>query len=938
MKRIRFRRHPTKKIKMCCNPKKRKREQLFKKVFNTYPTKYLLIILVVISFIPFNVSGFKIIPDTNALYGGDNCFGAWANDTYIFMVSYEDGLTCQRWYHYTNPPATTVGYFATIKNGSGQYRDVWGQDGYLFVAAEDDGLIMYQWGVPNGNFTMIEMYNSINNCRSVWGDGTYIYASSWDSLVLSFSYNESGLTPLNTYGNAERGVWGYGDRIFALSGSQVYSLTHDAGGFSYVHNLGGSSNFFDLHVTEDYVFVSAQQDGIFAFSYDDSGTLTSITSVNPTPEIAYVWCEDEYVFCAHNDGNGMSTYSFDGSSFTLINETTAGNGVFEGIFFTHGRLLMTDYQHGGGVYVYEVYEDPNAQTNMTTNIEEETATLNAYIDTNGSIGSLEQLINGVGFYVDKTDGVGPSTFDQNLTVSGTYIEHDEFTTSVSNLDTGSLYYSRAWIKNRENFSASTTTNSFLTKPQAPNNVTASVVNTSAINISWTKAVNANNTIVVRNTDAHPTSRTDGEEVYNGTNSYYVVNDLDNGDIYYYTLWSYSENSNPNHYQYSDNSTDLLWGALILNCFNENDSLPISNWEVFISNQNGSQVYNASNCNNYHEINVSLCPHGNNISISFNADNYNDRIYYRTLQENAWYVLNAYLPLENISNLYVLRVLDPYYAPLKDAFVTVKEYDNETEQYQTISTSFTDANGETSVNLRPTEQYKLVISKTNYETLEVAEYKPDPIYYGIYYPKTFQLERSDIEVPDTDKYNFWDITTWTATMLDNKSIFVEYENEQGTITNLEFRTYETYNGTDDYKSTNSSTNNVFNFYVYNVNKTRMHRIDLSVNHSLTGWGNFSITVYPNRNITTSTKDDKFKDVFGEWKLGFTNTIIVLLPFFILLCAGTALHPGGGALAGGFWFVFVPEIVQNTPDPVRSTGIFIMFLGILLIAVKRGFKNL
>lgn len=729
-----------------------------------------MLFILFFSVISINVSGFKIILDTTATYGGDNCFGVWANDTYIFMVSYEDGLTCQRWYHYTNPPATTVGYFGTAKDYQGKYRDVWGQDGYLFVAAEDDGLLMYKWGVPNGNFTLLDQDNSSfsEDCRSVWGDGTYIYVSGWEDDLYCFSYNSTSLIHEDTIGGGytHRGVFGANDYIFVSSKNALVSYSFSGGSFTREDEIGGSSNFFDVYANEDYVFASALDDGVFAFSYDDNGQLTSITSANLVPEVAYVWEEDGFVFCSHNDGNGMTILYFDGSTFTSVNNTLYGNNVFEGVYFTNGRLLVSDYQQGGGVYVYEVYQDPNAQTNESTDVEEEIATLNGYIDNNGSVGDLEQKINGVGFYIQDNENVGVSDFYQNLSVSGTYVEGDEFTTEVCNLNSGQLYFIRAWVKNRENFTESTNTQSFLTKPQAPENVSTTVINSSAMNISWSKSPSANNTVLVRKTSGMPTTYTDGEVLYNGTGEYFVVSDLNSGDIYYYRLWSYSEWSNPNYYQYSDNNSDVSVGGIVINVYDENTSANITDWNVFVSNPLGTEVYNASNCNNFHTINVTDCPLGTDISFLISANGYQDRIYYKDILANAWYSLDAYLPEEAVSHQYTLRVEDEFGNRIEDAFIKILEYDNISGIYQSVTTGYSDANGEIQVFLYPSIQYKLNISKMGYVTLLENEYRPDPIYYGIYYPKIFKL----VEI--TASYDtVWDDLTYSV----EPEFFDHYEN-------------------------------------------------------------------------------------------------------------------------------------------------------------------
>jgi hypothetical protein len=115
---------------------------------------------------------------------------------------------------------------------------------------------------------------------------------------------------------------------------------------------------------------------------------------------------------------------------------------------------------------------------------------------------------------------------------------------------GTFYHYRAIANNSVGTSYGSDT-AFLTKPEVPTNLNATVYNSTQINITWTKGTGANNTRIQRKTGSYPTSITDGNNVYNGTGTQFENTGLQEGTTYYYKAWSYTKWSTLQ--QWSDNN-------------------------------------------------------------------------------------------------------------------------------------------------------------------------------------------------------------------------------------------------------------------------------------------------------------------------------------------------------------------------------------------------
>jgi hypothetical protein len=268
------------------------------------------------------------------------------------------------------------------------------------------------------------------------------------------------------------------------------------------------------------------------------------------------------------------------------------------------------------------------RTINATSVEETTATLNAYLISNST--------NLVRFQYNYTTAYGTNTTNQTKTGIQSI---SNYTTGLTQ---GRLYHFRALAINGSN-TALGQDKYFLTKPESPTNQKYTIINKTSANISWTKGTGANNTLIVRKSTGYPSSIADGDIIYNDTGTYKVITGLVSGSSYYYSLWSFTNwTFNPTLHQFSDNHTDLPFGALALGCYNESKPWQNITFNVLISNQTGSEVYKALGCTTYHTINVTKCPHGL-ITMTFSAEGYKQRVFTITINPGLWLVYDAYLP-------------------------------------------------------------------------------------------------------------------------------------------------------------------------------------------------------------------------------------------------------------------------------------------------------
>jgi len=388
-----------------------------------------------------------------------------------------------------------------------------------------------------------------------------------------------------------------------------------------------------------------------------------------------------------------------------------------------------------------------------------------------------------------------------------------------------------------------------------------------------------------------------------------------------------------HYRaFATNSTTTVYGAnmnfttahnwsISLNCYNASNGNSIVNWSIFITNESGSQTYTNLSANNPHLVNLSdgSCPVGTNISFTFSKWsplwNYTNRTYYMDISLTGNYTLNAYLNFYNGSNLYLLSVIDELDNPVPNARMRILEYINESVGYQNITVLFTDGNGQVAVWLTPGMLYKVIITRTGYET-ETADYIPSSLIFTY----TFRLEFVEVIVPPP--YVESEEITFNG-YISGTTLYVNYTDNLAETINTTIYIYVinyTTNATS-LLDTDARTGND-NFQVTNtVNVSNAHIAILHYNHSTFGYKTHTIyfegVITP---ITTqATGETLFNLNYGTNPFGWSNTFMFL---FLCGCFFSFGQRGAGIgliFTGGLLLFINGVIGFNTTLAVAAGGI-------------------
>jgi hypothetical protein len=547
-------------------------------------------------------------------------------------------------------------------------------------------------------------------------------------------------------------------------------------------------------------------------------------------------------------------------------------------------------------------------------------------------------------YLSWTKGTGNTTVTRNATAYPTAPDNGvkiyNSTLEVFN-DTGLLpshkYYYRAWNWNGTAYSPGYTNVSQYTRPNKPYNLGFHISSGNSINITWLNGTGSQRTVIRESTAAQPLLPTDGTLLYNGTLHYKVDTSITGS---YYTLFSYNITTN----LYSAYAP-LSWYAVIINCYNESSGLTIAGYNVFFTNPDGTDTYEATGCTNPYLVNVSDIPLGASISILVNATGYYSRTYVKNIVISGNYYFSAYLIPLSTATLYYLRVVETIETgytqvdqAVEGATLTVKRYINATVGYQTVSTLLTDANGYVNLQLLANIQYKVFISKTGYDD-KISDYIPaPPNEWGQTVEKWFRIIKSTTTPDYNITYGFWDLITFNAVMYLNNTIKVTFIDNDFNTTNAQFYTYELYNFTSILISMNTTLNDIFIFWIQNINSSRTHQINIYLNQTTLGYQYLSILVLPVNHtggLNVTDIENKITAVLGSFALGFVKFLLVYIPAILLLILPGKKHPGFGIIASGLWMGFAAiKLPGAMPSVLYLLAPFVIAIGIILMMVKEG----
>lgn len=130
-----------------------------------------------------------------------------------------------------------------------------------------------------------------------------------------------------------------------------------------------------------------------------------------------------------------------------------------------------------------------------------------------------------------------TTYSTNTSKSYPHGSNSEFNETITGLIPGTMYYYKAYANNSL-YSSNGSQMTFMTKPDAPTDLSVEIYNTTQINLTWSKGTGAHYTIIERNSYSN-WSRGEGTQVYNGTGKSYEDISLSAEAQYNYQLWSFT---------------------------------------------------------------------------------------------------------------------------------------------------------------------------------------------------------------------------------------------------------------------------------------------------------------------------------------------------------------------------------------------------------------
>lgn len=378
------------------------------------------------------------------------------------------------------------------------------------------------------------------------------------------------------------------------------------------------------------------------------------------------------------------------------------------------------------------------------------------------------------------------------------------------------------------------------------------------------------------------------------------------------------------------------GDITINVFNEsNITQAVTNYDVYVKTIGGALLYSLVSQSNPVVIETVDIGIGERVFEIYN-DSYFERYYIVDMVLYANHTLTAYLPPVSEAFLYYIKVQATLENPLYQVYVQLSRNFNGT--VDDIAQGYTDIFGLYPVYLLGGQQYGINLTKTGYDDF-TGTFITDPNNYGYNNPIIFELgymsfNESIITINDVVHFN--------ATIDAAGNIQVWYEDYYSNTTNTNITIYEYYNGTYTFNYTdNRIGDNSFTFTDAGYNTSMMHYIILHVNHT-----DFSpnhqvlyILLYP---LTSGLADEseleqRWTDVFGEWDLGWTKTLLVFLPCILFLCVFGPNHVGLGILGSSLYMGFATVMIDFGAE---ATAMFLLIssmvavTGIIMIIAKKG----
>ena len=193
---------------------------------------------------------------------------------------------------------------------------------------------------------------------------------------------------------------------------------------------------------------------------------------------------------------------------------------------------------GNSVRVTSMFLEVN-YTSLPTGIDIETLDAEGVEERNATfVGTLNE--DGGHYQLPYYFEYGGSTSYGNTTSTDFIVEDEIVKINVSSLAEGSIYHYRIVTQDIYANYYYGLDKSFKTKPDSPVNLTVNVSEDGLSGyLQWNKGAGAYKSIIIRNTSTYPATVNDGDEIYNGTLSFYTDYPLEYGVNQYYRVWSWA---------------------------------------------------------------------------------------------------------------------------------------------------------------------------------------------------------------------------------------------------------------------------------------------------------------------------------------------------------------------------------------------------------------
>ena len=361
-------------------------------------------------------------------------------------------------------------------------------------------------GYGNSSFTKMDYWDTSGSTSSV-----SVSATSWQSMPFTVGYSN---------GNANYNMSNISLNVYLSDPGTVnvtMMLRATSGGVPTGANL--------TYVSKDITFIA--------------GTPIKWVMFNLSAR-RKVFAGEVYAICLKEKYGSSFSPSF------IIDANTGYNGGTRYVSSDSGvTWSATSYDiffRVNGSYIF------NATTNAATEITDTSATLNGV--SYGASGMT------CGFWYNYSGSA-----KTNVTCTGTYNNGIVFSKTVSSLLAAKKYTFRAWtLKTGMGYFNSSTTQVFLTKPNAPHGATTTLYKNN-ITLNWhncSTGAFTNTTVVRYSTTGYPTTPYVGILVYNGTkNTTALVIDWTPATTYYFSLWTFLIKDGLSCYSSTYNKTSNL---------------------------------------------------------------------------------------------------------------------------------------------------------------------------------------------------------------------------------------------------------------------------------------------------------------------------------------------------------------------------------------------